>query len=90
MAIGTTSAGQGVPLTNDRFLSTEHRARTRDGDRDAVPFFMSPRVDHVIECLPTCQGPDDPPRYAPITYGEYVAWFTGQNYHGEAAAPPPR
>jgi len=75
--------------TNDRFLSTEHRARTRGRDRYAVPFFMSPRQDHVIECLPTCQGPGDPPRHGPITYREYVAWFTGQNYHADPAAPPP-
>ena len=75
--------------TNDRFRSTEHRARTRGRDRYAVPFFMSPRLDHVIECLPTCHGPADPPRYGPITYRDYVAWFTGQNYHGEPVAPPP-
>ena len=75
--------------TNDRFLSTEHRAATRGRDRYAVPFFMSPRLDHVVECLPTCHGPGDPPRHAPITYRDYVAWFTGQNYHADPAAPPP-
>jgi isopenicillin N synthase-like dioxygenase len=75
--------------SNDRFLSTEHRARTEGRDRYAVPFFMSPRPDHVMSCLPSCQGPDRPPRYAPITYGEYIAWFTGQNYHGDDPAPPP-
>jgi isopenicillin N synthase-like dioxygenase len=76
--------------SNDRFLSTEHRARTRGADRYAVPFFMSPRVDYVMECLPTCHGPGNPARHAPITYGDYIAWFTGQNYHGEDTAPPPR
>ena len=54
-----------------------------------MPFFMSPRLDHVIECLPTCQGPGDPPRYDPITYRDYVAWLTGQNYQADAATPPP-
>jgi len=76
--------------TNDRFLSTEHRARTRGADRYAVPFFMSPNVGYWMECLPTCHGPANPPRHEPITYGEYIAWFTGQNYHGEDTAPPPR
>lgn len=75
--------------TNDRFLSTEHRARTRGCDRYAVPLFMSPRLDFVIECLPTCHGPADPPRYGPITYRDYLAWFTGQNYHSDPAASPP-
>lgn len=76
--------------TNDRFLSTEHRARNISGRaRYAVPFFMSPRSDYRIECLPTCQGPSNPPRYDPITYGEYLAWYTGQNHHEEPSAARP-
>jgi len=72
--------------SNDRFLSTEHRARNAASDRDryAVPFFMTCRTDHVIACLPTCQDAGHPPRYEPITYEQYLIWFTGQNYH---AAP---
>jgi len=69
--------------TNDRFLSTQHRVRVASRrDRYAIPFFFDPRTDYVIECLPTCQGPDNPPRYAPITYEKYLAWFMGRNYHG--------
>ena len=111
MAIGTTSAGPGVPLTIP-VIDLAPLAAGAPGASDTVTaaladaldrvgfFFIighgvaadlvSPRLDHMIECLPSCQGPGDPPRYAPITYGEYVAWFTGQNYHGEADAPPPR
>jgi isopenicillin N synthase-like dioxygenase len=69
--------------TNDRFLSTQHRVRVASRrDRYAIPFFFDPRTDYVIECLSTCQGPDNPPRYAPITYEKYLAWFMGRNYHG--------
>jgi isopenicillin N synthase-like dioxygenase len=69
--------------TNDRFLSTEHRVRASVGrERYAIPFFFDPRTDFVMQCLPTCQGPDNPPRYPPITYERYLAWFMGRNYHG--------
>jgi hypothetical protein len=30
--------------------------------------------------VPTCQGPDNPPRYEPIAYPEYMTWFRDQNY----------
>jgi isopenicillin N synthase-like dioxygenase len=67
--------------TNDRFLSTVHRARNdADRDRYAIPFFYDPRVDTVIECLPTCTGPGNPPRYEPITYREYLTSFMGRSY----------
>jgi isopenicillin N synthase-like dioxygenase len=76
--------------TNNRFLSTEHRVRNLSGgDRYAVPYFFDPRTDYVITCLPTCCGPDDPPRYEPITYEVYLAWFTGQNYHRQEATARP-
>lgn len=67
--------------TNDRFLSTEHLAVNLTGaERYSTPFFYTPHIDHPIACLPTCRGADNPPRYAPITYGEYRVWFLNTNY----------
>ncbi|MFN0089486.1 MAG: isopenicillin N synthase family dioxygenase [Acidimicrobiales bacterium] len=67
--------------TNDRFLSTSHRARNHTGaDRYAIPFFFDPNGSTMIECLPTCSGPGDPPRHEPITYREYLIWFMQANY----------
>jgi isopenicillin N synthase-like dioxygenase len=68
--------------TNHRFLSTPHRAinPVRGADRYAFPFFFDSSVDYPMTCLPTCCGQDNPPRYGPITYTEYMLWFTRRNY----------
>ncbi len=34
----------------------------------------------MIECLPTCCDVARPVKYAPITYGDYVAWWYDSNY----------
>ena len=67
--------------TNGRFLSTPHRASNKSGEeRYAMPFFYDPNTDTMIECLPTCQGPNNPPKHQPQTYGEFYAWFVRSNY----------
>ena len=67
--------------TNGRFKSTPHRALPPVGrHRYAIPFFLGPHVDTVIECLPTCQGPSNPPRFSPITYEDYLTWWYDANY----------
>jgi isopenicillin N synthase-like dioxygenase len=77
--------------TNGRFKSTPHRAVPPVGrDRYAIPFFLGPHIDTVIACLPTCQGPDDPPRFSPITYDDYLRWWYDANYAAkvqETASP---
>ena len=67
--------------TNGRFLSTPHRANNRsDCDRYAAPFFFDPNTDTMIECLPSCQGPGNPPRFPAQTFGDYYAWWVRTNY----------
>jgi isopenicillin N synthase-like dioxygenase len=71
--------------TNGRFKSTPHRALPPVGrDRYAIPFFLGPHMDTVIECLPTCQGPENPPRFPPIEYGKYLTWWYDNNYYAPA------
>jgi isopenicillin N synthase-like dioxygenase len=68
--------------TNGRFKSTPHRALPPVGrHRYAIPFFMGPHIDTVITCLPTCQGLDNPPRFPPITYEQYLLWWYDANYN---------
>jgi isopenicillin N synthase-like dioxygenase len=67
--------------TNDRFISTPHAVINDSGrDRYSMAFIYDPRLDTPIEALPTCHGPDKPPRYAPTTFGEYQINFLNTNY----------
>lgn len=67
--------------TNDRFLSTPHRATNVSGRaRHAIPYFFDAHPDTVIACLPTCQSPDNKPKYEPITYHDYASWYADRNY----------
>jgi isopenicillin N synthase-like dioxygenase len=68
--------------TNGRFKSTPHRALPPVGrHRYAIPFFLGPHIDTVIACLPTCQGAQNPPKFAPITYEQYLLWWYDANYN---------
>jgi isopenicillin N synthase-like dioxygenase len=67
--------------TNDRFLSTQHRAlNTTDVDRYAIPFFFDPRVDSVIDPVPSCVGPGEPKRHEPLVYRDYLTGFMQDGY----------
>jgi len=65
-----------VRWTNDEYLSTKHRViNTYDVDRYSIPLFFGPSADAPIEVLPTCQGPDRPPLYEPMTYFKLREWY---------------
>ncbi len=63
--------------TNDHWRSTLHRVVVPAGDdgrtaRQSMAFFHNANWDAVIECLPTCSGPEDPPRYPAVTAGRHL------------------
>jgi len=63
--------------TNDQWRSTLHRVVVPTGDggrtaRQSIAFFHNANWDAVIECLPTCSGPGNPPRYPPVTAGRHL------------------
>jgi isopenicillin N synthase-like dioxygenase len=72
---GTFVVNTGAMLarySNDRFRATPHRVINRnDRSRYAIPFFLGPNPDVVVRPVPTCVGPDNPPKYEPITPGDF-------------------
>jgi isopenicillin N synthase-like dioxygenase len=67
--------------SNGRFLSTPHRAVPPIGrHRYAIPFFLAPHLDSMIECLPTCLASGQSARWAPMTYEQWITQWTDANY----------
>ena len=68
--------------TNGRYLSTPHRALPPvDQHRYAIPFFLGPHLDTLIDCLPTCIDTEHPAQFPPITYSNYMTWWYDANYN---------
>jgi len=62
--------------SNDSFLSTPHGVIDESGtDRYSIAYFHSPNPVAVVECVPTCTGAENPPRYPPATYRDLVLEF---------------
>mmetsp|Transcript_14661 Transcript_14661/g.23067 ORF Transcript_14661/g.23067 Transcript_14661/m.23067 type:complete len:379 (+) Transcript_14661:103-1239(+) len=73
----TVNAGDLIQAwSNDVLLSNTHRVlMPPPGDRHdrlSLVFFTGPKKDTVVECLPTCCGPDRPAKYAPISAEEHL------------------
>ena len=68
-------------FSNDRFLSTPHGVLNDSGtDRYSLAYFHSPNPDAVIQPVPSCVGPADPPKYAPAVYRDLILEFFRANY----------
>ena len=75
-APGTFVVNTGAMLarySNDRFRATPHRVINRNGASCyAIPFFLGPNHDSLVQPVATCVGPDNPPKYEPTTYGAFT------------------
>jgi isopenicillin N synthase-like dioxygenase len=59
--------------SNDLFVSTPHRVVNASGrERYSIPVFYDPDFETVVECLPNCSGPDNPPRHKRTIAGDYI------------------
>ena len=78
--------------TNGRFMATPHRVVPVARDRYSIAFFFNPSWDTVAEALPTCTGPDNPPRFKPVRFLDYRDWYLNQNFldrTGDSRPEPP-
>lgn len=59
--------------SNDLFVSTPHRVVNASGrERFSIPVFYDPDFETVVECLPNCSNPGNPPKYPRTMAGEYI------------------
>ena len=67
--------------SNDRFHATPHAVINRSGgERYAIPFFFDTTCDYEMSCLPSCQTANNPPKYEPVTYFDYMTRYQALNY----------
>ena len=64
-------------LTNNKLKSTTHRVVNPPKEkwgtsRFSIPFFMHPRSEMPLNCLPSCVSDRHPMEYQPITAGDYL------------------
>ncbi|KAH7141084.1 2OG-Fe(II) oxygenase superfamily protein [Dactylonectria macrodidyma] len=59
-------------LSNDRFQSTVHRVYNYAAeDRYSMPFFFGFNFNEKCEVIPSCASEENPPKYEPISCGEW-------------------
>ena len=67
--------------SNDLFVSTPHRVVNASGrERYSIPVFYDPDFETVVECLPNCSGPGNPPRHPRTIAGKYITAQYDQAY----------
>ncbi len=75
--------------SNDLFVSTPHRVVNASGrERYSIPMFYDPDFDTVVECLPNCSGPGNPPKYPRTVAGEYITAKYDEAYAYRKKAAP--
>ncbi|KAJ9195186.1 hypothetical protein DTO164E3_6947 [Paecilomyces variotii] len=66
----------GLPPFQDRFEGDERMTRARY----SIPYFISPNVDCVIQCLPSCSDAQNPAKYPPVVQHEYRIMRASMQY----------
>ena len=78
--------------TNDRWMSTLHRVANppQGGNvptrRLSLVYFHQPNPDSVVECIPTCRDAARPPKYAPVSAGDYISRKIAMHFQSYRAA----
>jgi isopenicillin N synthase-like dioxygenase len=78
--------------TNNRWVSTVHRVVNPPAGigaaarRTSLVYFTIPNYDAVIECLPSCVRPGEPPAFPAITVDRYRRERFAQTFNQVQAA----
>lgn len=66
-------------MSNDRLRATPHQvlddinnAAPTVPERFSIAFFCNANKDSVLDCLPGCSSPDNPPKYVPVKAHDYI------------------
>ena len=71
----------GSRWSNGRWPTTPHRVINRSGgDRYSMPYFYDMAASDIVAPLPTCCSADNPPRFEPVRYGDYLMMRIDANY----------
>ena len=66
--------------TNDVYKATTHRVINRSNkERYSIPFFFNPNHYANVQCIPSCQSPERPPKYSEVLAGEHIANLVARN-----------
>jgi isopenicillin N synthase-like dioxygenase len=70
-----------LPPAEDRFTGVERITRARY----SIPYFVSPDIDAVIECMTECASEGNQVKYEPVVQGEYRLMRAKLQYPDKAA-----
>lgn len=65
-----------LPPKQDRFTGDERLTRARY----SIPYFVVPKGETMVGCLPTCTNQDRPPKYDPIKWNDYMLMRASMQY----------
>ena len=67
--------------TNDNYRATWHRVLLSESrERFSIPFFFEPDYDAIVEPLPSCCDAQNPPKYEPCHFGEFIISKYSRSY----------
>lgn len=66
--------------SNCTFRSTLHRVVCNVQERYSIAYFVEPNPDCIVDCLPTCQSPENPPKFPPIKCETYMLQRYGDTH----------
>ncbi|MBT5872905.1 MAG: isopenicillin N synthase family oxygenase [Candidatus Latescibacteria bacterium] len=67
--------------TNDRYRATRHRVLlSTSRERFSIPFFFEPSYETIVAPLDICCDSENPPRYEPCHFGEFIRAKFARSY----------